>query len=285
MKKNLVLVTLSLLMTVSVSAQSIYLRAGTGYGLAIAPASLGENYTQTSTNSVSTYSNESVTGSYGAGGNFNLTFGYELNKNFIIELNTQYIISKKYKTSYNYSYIGTGYSYVDNSNTTTSGKGLLFNPSVIFSAGFGKAAPYGRFGFIFGSPKMTEEGESYDDGDGITTVKSKVEYSKGLAFGFQGAVGMNWELSGKLDLFTELNFISLTYYAGEANLTEYSRNSNDYLPDMPLSQTQIIYKKKYNYTDATYDPSKATIALRESAPFSSLSLQVGIRFYLWTVAE
>lgn len=285
MKNFLASIVLLAFFTVSVSAQSIYVRAGTGYGLPIASAIIGSKYFYTSSATVNSYSEESVKGSYGSGGNFNLTFGYELNKNIIIEFNTQYILSKKFNTINNYTYDYTGYSYVSNHNTTSSAKGLFFNPSVIFSAGFGKAAPYARFGFIFGSPKVRGAESSYDNGDGVDSTETKWEYSKGLAFGFQGAVGMNWKLSEKLDLFTELNFISMTYFAGEYNLTKYNRNGYDYLEGMSLSQTQTIYKRKYTYSNSNYDPAKPTVSLRESTPFSSLTLQIGVRFYLWTKPE
>ncbi len=283
--KKLLTASFLLVIATAINAQSIYLRAGTGYGFPIASATLGSNTERTSSTSTDTYSFETVSGSYGAGGNLNITFGYELNKNLILELNTQYFISKKYESSENYTYIGTGYSYVSQSDYTSSSKGLFFNPSVIFSAGFGKAAPYGRFGFVIGKPKVLASESSYDNGDGEYTTEVETEYSKGLAFGFQGAVGMNWELSEKLDLFTELNFISATYYAGESNITKYISNGTDYLPTIPLSQKQVIFKKKYDINNSTYYPNEPSVQLKESAPFSSLSMQVGVRFYLFTPKE
>jgi len=284
-----------LLMMISgaVMAQSIYFRAGTGYGIPIASAKIGDSNLRTEVNNTtgntSTSSTKGVNASYGSGNDLNFAFGYKLNENLIIDLNFQYLMGRKFKTADNYTYTSGTYSYVDNDVTTTSAKGIFINPSLIFSAGFGKAAPYARFGFVFGSPTVTSENNAYYNGDGIDSSVTRGEFKKGLAFGFQGAVGMNWKLSEKLDLFTEINFTGMTYYAGEYNITKsiYSSGSNvtDDLINMPLSQKQTIYKKKFDPSKVNIDSTKPHIASRESSPFSSLAFQAGIRFTLWKMAE
>jgi hypothetical protein len=295
MKNLIVSVMLSVLFTGAVASQGIYLRAGGGYGLPVATSSIGEKYLRTQLYNGNTTTNDnslkSVTGSYGSGIDFSFALGYKFNENFIFELNTQYLVSNKIKTYDNYIYTDISNplnSYVDNYTTSDYARGLFFNPSFVFSAGFGKAAPYGRFGLILGTPKVTEDDLYYYDGDGIDSTATSREYTKGLAFGFQGAVGMNWKISEKLDFYTELNFINLSYYAGESNVTKSIRSNGstvyDNLPDMPLNQIQTIYKKQYDPAASTVqtDPS---VALREGMPFSSVSLQVGIRFSLFTFAE
>ena len=278
-------------------AQGIYLRAGGGYGLPIAASSFGEKtlYSQVydGTKTVNDNSTKIVTGSYGSGINFNFALGYKFNENFIFELNTQYLISNKIKTFDNVVYKSTNplnlYSNFNNRNSTTSAKALLLNPSFIFSAGFGKAAPYGRFGFIVSSPKVSGESLSYNNGDGIDSTAKSWELTKGLTLGFQGAIGMNWKLSEKLDFYTEVNFLSMTYYAGEYNLTRditsYDYTLIDNLPNMFLWNKKTIYKKEFDPSSVNNDMSKPQVALREAQPFSSLSFQVGIRFSLWKKSE
>jgi len=285
MKKTFITFLLIILLTGSLFSQGIYIRAGGGYGLPIATASLGSKILYSDVNNVITNSTQSVTGSYGAGGNFNFAAGYKFNENFIFEIGTQYLMSNKYET-YNRN-IYTGYE--DNVNTTTSAKAFFINPSFIFSAGFGKAAPYGRFGFIIGVPKISGSEISYYNGDGIDSVGSKWEYSKGISFGFQGAIGMNWKLTDKLDIYTELNYVSMTYYPGEYNLTKYVHSdgftTTDNLPNMSLSQIKTLYKRKYDPSTVNIDSNQPQVALREATPFSSLSLQVGIRFTLWKKSQ
>lgn len=78
-----------------------------------------------------------------------------------------------------------------------------------------------------------------------------MEYNKGLAFGFQSAVGINWKLSGNFYLFEEVNFVGLTYYPGEYNLTSSIMGTGNYevdqifnnLPNMSVTQKSIVFEK------------------------------------------
>lgn len=288
MKKTAVVLLFTLFSGVIMS-QSIYFRAGTGYGLPIATAPIGQNQARSeiSNNTGNTVPNtiEGVNASYGSGMDFNFALGYKINENFMFDLNFQYLIGRKYKTSDTYYYSSGSFIENDYDNTTTSSKGFFINPSIIFSAGFGKAAPYGRFGLFTGSPTVTGERSDYYNGDGISTNQSRWEYTKAMAIGFQGAVGMNWKITEKMDFFTELNFISMTYYAGQYELTQNISNGTDNLANMPISQKIIVFKKKFDLAKVNNDPSKPSTSLRESTPFSSISLQVGIRFALWKMAE
>jgi hypothetical protein len=290
MKKTLSSILLIILVSGASSGQGIYLRAGGGYGLPIATSPMGEKYQHNNINGVNTYSTRIVTGSFGSGMNFNFAVGYKFNENFIFEINSQYLISTKYKTYDNYSYTNVDYSYVDNYTTTNSAKALFLNPSFVFSAGFGKAAPYGRFGFIIGSPKVSGSELAYYNGDGVDSVASKWEYTKGISLGFQGAIGMNWKLTEKLDFYTEINYVSMTYYPGEYNLIQdissNGYNTTDNLPNIPLSQKKTIYKKEFDpNANNINNGDKPYLSLPEATPFSSISLQVGIRFSLWKKSE
>jgi hypothetical protein len=297
MKKNLASLFLFLMFSVSAFTQSIYFRAGTGFGIPIATSSIGENLTRkdvyTATGTTYSSSVEGIKASYGKGFDFNFAIGYKLNQNFIIDLNFIYLAGSKYETGSTYSYDSGTFMEIDDDITTTSAKGFLINPSIIFSAGFGKAAPYARFGLVAGTPTLNSVRNMYYNGDGVDSTIIKGEYKKGLAFGFQGAVGMNWKLSDKFDLFTEVNFIGMAYYPGEYNTTQYLRgtgntkvdNIYDNLPTMTVSQKSTVYEKQYDPTKVNTDPNKPTTALRESFPFSSLSLQVGVRFSIGTKSE
>jgi hypothetical protein len=297
MKKKLAPLSLFLLFSVAAMSQGIYFRAGTGYGFPIATSSLGEFSTRNdvSTSTGTTYSSsiKEVKGSYGSGMDFNFALGYKLNQNFIIDFNIQYLLGKKYETGDSYSNKQPNFNELDYNITKSSAKGFLFNPSVIFSAGFGKAAPYARFGFILGAPTITSNMESYYNGDGVDSTIMRGEYIKGFAFGFQSAVGMNWKISEKIDLFTEVNFAGLTYYPGEFNITKNLRGSGnlkvdnvvDNLPTMTASQKNTIYEKEFDPSKANSDPNKPTTAIRVSFPLSTLSFQVGIRVPLWSKSE
>jgi len=277
-----------ILLSFSGFAQGIYLRAGGGYGLPAATSKLGEKYLQTytitGTSSTNTYSNEIISGSYGSGVDFSVSAGYEFNRNFLFDLNVQYLIGKKYETGNIYTYKDNTSSGTDRMVVTTSSKGFYFNPALVFSAGFGKTAPYGRLGLLAASPRIIRDMSYYYDLDGTDTRDIRWQYDKGLALGYQIGVGFNWKLTEKLDFYTEAGFVSMTYYAKEGEMTQNINDGTDVLNQLPIAQKQIVFKKKYD-PNLPYDSAKPAVAGREASPLSSISAQVGIRFLLWRKAE
>ena len=292
MKKILIVFSVLIVFSTVSYAQSLYIRVGGGYGLPIGTTSIGEKYQydQVSiSNTTSTSSVKNVKASYGAGGNFNFSIGYKFNENIIFDLGIQYLMSNKFQTYRINNYTYSSYSSVYSDVITTSAKAFLFDPSVILTAGFGKGAPYAKFGLVIGTPTLTKSESSFDNTDGTSAWEQKWKYNKGIGIGYQGAVGYNWKLSDKLELFSEVDFVSMTYYAGESNLTKYQRSNDgitytDYLSNLNLSQKQTVYKNSYD-PGVFNDGTKPTIALKEATPFSSISVNVGIRFLLWKKKE
>jgi hypothetical protein len=269
-------------------SQGIYIRVGSGYGLPISTGSIGQKLlgTYISTTALTSNSNiaKDVKASYGAGPDFSFAFGYKINANFILDVNVQYLLGNRFQTSDIRNYTYDTYTSLHSDIQKSYAMGFLFNPSIIFSAGFGKHAPYARFGLIAGVPSMTSTQSYFDDGDGTVSFTKEWQYSKGRALGYQAAVGMDWKLSEKLDIFTELNFTSLTYYAGEKTLKSYINAGVDIMPNLSLNQKQTVYKTSLDsYT--SYDSSKPAIDLQKPMPFSSASLQIGIRLQLWKKAD
>lgn len=277
-----IILPLLLILSVQSFAQGIYIRAGSGYGLPAATAILGENrlirqeYDATGGLSYESTS-EIVRGSYGAGPVFDASIGYKFNENFIFELGLQYLAGRKYETSYRNYYIDIGMSTMSENVVTSYSRGLYFNPSFVFSAGFGKQAPYARFGILAASPKIIQREESYDDGDGITTSDITWEYSGGIAIGFQTAVGVNWKITERLDIYTESSFLSMTYYARKGTMTENIYNGTDVLDQLIVAAREIEYRKKVDYIPQP-DPDSPTQEVRFASPFSYVSARVGIRF-------
>ena len=286
--KKIYLLLIAITFTTALSAQGFYIRAGGGYGLAAATEQIGEKYLRTEisteTNSSNTYSTKIVTGSYGAGMNFNIAAGYEFNQNFILDLNIYYLGGKKYGTSNIYNYTADTYSGTESDLFTSSSGGLFINPSFIFSAGFGKAAPYGRFGLVAGSPQVTRKESYYYDLDGTESRDITWVNKKGMALGYQAGIGMNWKLTGNLDIYTEANFTGMTYYAKEGDMTKYLNNGNDILGQMTEAQKRILYQKNYD-PQTPYDAAKPQLASRIGSPFSSFSIQTGIRFTIVKIKD
>jgi hypothetical protein len=285
MKKTILLVLMSLALSGSLLAQGFYIRAGGTYGLPTATSVLGNQFNYLSTTSANvtkvTASNKAISGSFGAGPDISVAVGYKFNQNFIFDLGGWYLLGNRYTTSNITRYITDVGSNSSDSNVYHSHiKGFFMNPSLIFSAGFGKAAPYGRFGVVFGFPQMNQSESYFYNGDGTTTWDKSWVYKKGVAVGFQAAIGMNWKLSDKIDIYTEVNILNMTWYAKQSDVTKFIENGQNILPNQTVSQKQIDYVKTLD-PYATYDATKPTQQLKEGYPLSSVSANVGIRFTLF----
>jgi len=276
--KNVVLSLCLIVIACSSYGQKIYFRAGGGYGLPVATQSIGLNYFYLFDPQVQeeTYTVEDVPGSFGAGANFNVGAGYMFSQYLGVDLNIQYLKSKKYELYDKEHTIGQS---VEDQFTTVNANAIFINPALIITPGTGSKVPYGRFGVIIGAPKIKGKESYYSDEDGIEEEEIEWEMKKGTAFGFQGAVGLNWAIANTLDIYAELNFISMTYYPGEMELTKDVYNGDDMLDDMDVRQKKVVFKKKVE-SGGPSDPNEPFEALREPHPFSSVSLQLGVKFTL-----
>jgi len=269
----------------SLLAQGFYFRLGGTYGLPTATSFLGDqyNYLSTTTGNVNTVksSDKAISGSYGAGPEISAAVGYKFSQNFIFDLGGWYLIGNKYTTSDISRYLSdVSTNWADSDVYHSHARGFFLNPSLVFSAGFGKAAPYGRFGIVFGFPQLNQSESYFYNGDGTSTYDRSWVYKKGVAVGYQAAIGMNWKLSDKIDIYTEVNIINMTWYAKQSELTKDIHNGQDDLPNMTVSQKQTDYVKTLD-PYAAYDATKPSRQLREGTPLSSVSANVGIRFTLF----
>jgi hypothetical protein len=286
MKKVVLFILVIQLSFVCSFAQGIYVRGGTGFGLPAATGLMGENQNiRQDIGNIYESSVEAVKGSYGAGVNFDIAAGYKFNENFIFELGFLYLAGRKYETFYRniFSSVTGASSRIEDTYTSYS-RGFYVNPSFVFSAGFGKQAPYARIGIIAGSPKIKRDESFYDDSDGVSEGTIKWEDYGGLSIGFQTAIGVNWKITERLDIFTEAVFVSMTYYAEKAEMTEYIENGTDVLGLYPASFTNIDYVKKVEYNPQP-DPDAPSYQLIKASPFSSISARVGIRFDIFNFGD
>lgn len=289
MKKQLTLLICAITCGLPVLAQGLYFKAGGGYALPVATQTIGEKYVTKNfyDGNTTQYSStmEAVTASFGAGATFSGAAGFMFNEFLGAELGVQYTLGKKFETKQTYDYEDQSQSYwtSDVLKTNHFSRAIFVNPAFIVTPGAGRNVPYGRFGLMIGSPTVKGEESSvnkvsyYPDVQDVET--RKWEYSKNVAIGLQAAVGMNWMVSDKIDIFTEVNFVSMTYYPGEYNLTEDMDNDYDNLPNRSAYDKKTIFKDKVDVSSEP-DTSKPREETREGMAFSSLSVQVGIVFLL-----
>lgn len=261
------------LVTGAVQAQ-IYFRAGIGYALPAAQENIGNNESEV-VNGNSYYATvEPVKASYGAGINFSVGSGYKFTKVIGADLGITYLSGKTYKTQYDYNEVGFGSEKLDTESKST---GVFFTPAILITPD--DKLPYVRMGVVMGMPKIKGTDSYFVNFDGDVQASSDWEQRKNMAFGFQGAIGMQWSLVGSVKLFTEVNFTTMTYYPGEKVSTSYVVNGQNRLDEIEQYFKKTIYKDKVEYgTSINFEePSEEA---QVSIPFSSLSFQVGIVYTL-----
>jgi hypothetical protein len=255
-------------------AQKVYFKLSGGYGLPVATQDVGTNYfynynnqTQESDSKI-----ENVSASYGAGMNFSGGAGFMFSKNLGFDLTVQYLIGKKYEITQRESYTGQG---KEESIETRRGRAVFFNPSLLVSPG--PKLPYARVGVVIGSPKVKSEESYYYDLDGTNTQETESVYRKGTAFGIQGAIGYNFMISNNIDIFVEANFIGMTYYPKENEVTKYMNDGTDNLADLSERQKRTEFKKEI---DLQGEPSndEPSQQLKLAMPFSSVGINFGVKF-------
>jgi opacity protein-like surface antigen len=280
MKKNL-LVTLSFI-AFAISTQSyaqsengFFLSFNAGYNFASGSSNLSENTIQNSETPLINTS-EVVKSSFGKGIDFGIAGGYMFNRHVGIELGLNYLLGSKISsgnsTKINGSYIESSYS----------SRMLQFKPSIIIAAGMETINPYAKFGLVVGSGAIYSESTDYFQDplliQNVLTIQ-KETYDGGLALGFQAGIGISYGLNTSLSLFGEINIVSMSYAPTKSKLTEFNVNGVDQLPNLPLNITEAEYVDTLTDVE-TPDPNAPSKVLKTYAPFSSIGINIGLRYSL-----
>ena len=247
------------------SAQSTYLRAGTGYAFAAASGS----YSQYSNNS-SGETEKLVHFSYGKGINSQIAIGRMFTEHFGIELGIGYL--KGLKTEFNDTDVYNG----ETETYTTEHRANMFSllPAVVLRGGGERVVPYGRFGVIAGSVKGIT---TYESGYVSETYKHEIEETGGITFGFTAALGVQIPVSEKFSLFAEGNLMQLAWAPKEGKVTKASYNGENVLDLLDDEEKEVKYVDEITY-DYSSGGNIENKELRAKRPMSNAGLSIGVQF-------
>jgi hypothetical protein len=206
----------------------------------------------------------------GHGFNINIAAGYRLNKHMAVELGLRDFFGTNIKTTYTAN--GEGGTYTDTYKT----RGMMFQvvPAFVLNAAMDKWDPYARFGLIIGAvPRIYEKEE---EKDASNTTNYEGVYKGGIPLGFNAALGVNYSLSDRFQLYGEVNCNGINYTPKKYLLTLYNENGVDQLGSLSTSEKEIEFVKKYDALE-TIPPDSPSKQLRESFPFSNFEVAVGVR--------
>jgi hypothetical protein len=251
----------------------MYIRANVGYNLPLSSELLGEEeHYENSPNTGTTATVKGVYGSYGSGFATSIAFGGAFKGSMLgYDIAFGYAIGKKY--SANSTTVSPGYS--SSEEITRYTRSFQFNPSISFIMDTGKKIqPFTRFGPVIAMSKLIEEETTTNTYEG-NDYYMEAEYSGGLSIGLRAAVGVNYSLNDRLRLFTEINFLSMSYAPTQRSVETYTINGENRIDDIDPEYREVDLEKEY-----TIETEEFTPPLREPLSLSAWGLQVGVLFSL-----
>lgn len=265
--------------------QGLYVKVGGGYAIPTGSQNLFEPVDITSVvvnTTTVTSKTTAVKGSYGAGININGAVGYKFSPFIGIDLNISYQIGKEFQGTSSLT-TANGTITIDETQQST---GLFVSPTLMFMAGTENVRPYAVAGVIMGSMKVTDNlsGTSSATRTG-TTISELERESKGeMAFGFRGGMGIDFNINTQFSVYVEGIFNSMSYYAKERNMTKYTVDGQDQLPDLSVRAKKTIYVDQTTTITVdgteTTNPDQPAEELRSPSPLSSIGINIGLKLKL-----
>ncbi|NOQ72597.1 MAG: hypothetical protein GQ574_11375 [Crocinitomix sp.] len=251
MKRKVLLLAAAVMLSTGLSAQfQVGLKGGYALGASQAPLGATINGDQTTT----------IYGTNGQGIPFGVEFRYLFGDNFGIQLDATYLLGSDIT---NFEVLDAGWEQ----STVTKSSQFRIAPTLVFKTGFGI---YSRFGALIPLTGKTIATSKNANGAGLG-IPSDVDVTVNGKFGlgFVGALG--YELTfDNIGIFGELEYIGLAVKRASTEITKYEFGGIDQLPNLTDEQINTAYE------DAT--TAGGMIAQGTSSPFSSIGLNIGVRF-------
>jgi opacity protein-like surface antigen len=273
MKKGFLLGVL-LLGAGAVSAQGLYAGFQVGYGMSTSTDVVGSTVVVSSTGD---QTETNIYGTYGGGTNFGLNVGYNFSEHFGAELGFNYFLGS--------SVVSTDVT-VPTGGVTVTGKStqMRLTPLLVVSTG-GDFALYGKGGFVLPVGGSTIAEYRDDTNPLIGEVQQDFESKGAMSLGFQGAFGVNYNLSDNLSLFGELSAVNLRIKSATRMMTKNTVGGADFLESMDAYDKEITYVDELNsssnnssYNLTSVDSNSAKEELATKTNFSALFFNVGIKY-------
>lgn len=249
--------------TTSIAGKTgFYVDVHGGYNLPIAGQPIMENYDYTGADD--TY--DDVMGSFGKGANVGIAAGYMLSPNFGAELGFNYLLGSKYES--------TGRTNLTTYNQTMKGNMFQLSPSIVLKTNtVGKMNHYVKAGLLVGlGAKVTEEIEIRS---GVNSAYGVREYTGNASLGITGAVGTEFAVNNNMAFFIEAKGNGLTYKPEKSEVVQATLNGQDQLQYLTVRDKNTVYLDSYTDNATVNEPNRAS---RISMPFSSIGVNVGMRF-------
>jgi hypothetical protein len=244
--------TFAMILTNTVQAQTVkspskfYLKVAGGYYFSVFPGQFpkvgpyqphdAKYEVNGTTGATTTISEKVLTGSYGAGGRGGLSFGWNLNKYMAVEATFNYYHSKQNLMTREITTLAGTSTVVGKIEANGYVNAVDFAPGLIVSPGFEKVNPYVRFGLVVPLwGRLNIETDASKSGTtvitGGTTAATKTvihreeQVHPNITLGFQGAFGVTFPISHKLDIFVEAEYRNIPVKSKKKEVQTYEENT------------------------------------------------------------
>ncbi len=272
--KYLVVVAFSIFSSITVSAQ-VYISAQTGYSHATNSGQIGMvNYEETD-NSLKM---EAIKSGLGQGINAGLTVGYSINENLAFEIGGNYIFNTVESNSS--AIYG---SYNESFETNIRAEIIQISPKIVYN--FFKDAkinPYVKIGGTIGFGSIISEYSNVMISDFENqTYEYHLTRNGGFALGFNAGLGVNYKISEKVSLFSEVSLLSMGYAPTNGEVTKYNVDGVDILPELTRADKEFIFTDSYeDRYDATSYENQPRNIVKMHESLNNISLNFGLKVSL-----
>jgi len=255
------------------SRQKLYIQIGLGGGISTA-SSFDMLYKYSGDMANSTVSVVPV--GLGNGFNGSLAVGYWFCKYAAVELAVSEFLGLPTQGDSVIHLIGA-------SKATAKVRGSMLSviPAIVISAGLEKINPYARFGLQIGVLPYMISKYTQDNSSTNPPMSKEIynDYYGGVALGYTAAGGVSFNFTKLLSFFVEIQFVHSTWSPNHSQIVKYTVNGEDRLSELTTWQKQadFVWEKNVN---GTIDVNQPRQELRSTYPFSTVSLNLGLKFRL-----
>jgi len=215
---------------------------------------------------------EKVDLSLGQGALTNGIIGYDLNQSYGLTLSGSYLFGAEFssKTSNNLTV-----------ERKLSASMVRINPSVRMYVSQNRFRTYADIGFILGIGKINFnlKNSTID----TTFLEYTYVYDGGLSYGANARFGLEYQVSKRLRVFGEFQFVSQAYAPTKGYLTKYIVNNEDVTESFQQNASANVIFVDAIQSDPSVSPSpnEPLIRARHSYPFHSYGVNVGVKYTIW----
>ncbi|MBL3655240.1 outer membrane beta-barrel protein [Fulvivirga sediminis] len=282
------ILTLAFFISTVSFGQGFYVRAGGGYSIKASSS----QYNDSDPNSItgiepSTRINvnqdgttvESLKGTLGEGFKLGAVAGYMFNQYIGAELGVYYFHGSEQT-------IGETTTPLSHSIANAYIRGIDVAPAFVVTPGFEGINPYARVGLLIpvaGDLTIDTSVDQMNAGPNGETVmiRAESEVQPKFSVGYQGAIGVLFPVNSGFDIFTEVEFKSVSLRSDEAEIKSFRTTINGnptpggQLEDLPMSEKKFIFSDEFKVSE---NENEARTLPTQFVNASGIGLNVGVRY-------